>query len=108
MSQLGGWIALAVLGGLIVGAVVVLAVWAGVGSWHKCCRVGFDNYPQCDRCAKGYVDYPNCRKETGTSCTNDRQLRPDCKECKEGYANYPSCNECAQDYTGYPDCRPNV
>ncbi|KAH9634640.1 hypothetical protein HF086_000612 [Spodoptera exigua] len=69
------------------------------------CRVEF-NPPNCDSCAYGYFDYPNCKPCTcnlngtdGQQCTPVDGLCP----CKYNYAG-KSCEICADGYYS-PECK---
>ncbi|XP_045458049.1 laminin subunit alpha [Melitaea cinxia] len=69
------------------------------------CRVEF-NPPNCDSCAYGYFDYPNCKPCTcnlngteGQHCTPTDGMCP----CKYNYAG-KSCEICADGYYS-PECK---
>eukprot|EP01063_Lacrimia_lanifica_P024273 TRINITY_DN3220_c0_g7_i1.p1 TRINITY_DN3220_c0_g7~~TRINITY_DN3220_c0_g7_i1.p1 ORF type:complete len:2491 (+),score=389.07 TRINITY_DN3220_c0_g7_i1:59-7531(+) len=76
------------------------------------CKVGFDDL-NCDRCAAGYITYPQCYECTNhfhcsanaRSVTSDPGNNKCVCDCKTGYEG-DMCNVCAMGYDGYPHCTP--
>merc|ERR1711963_641459 len=65
-------------------------------------NVGGDN---CDTCATGYYDFPNC-KDCGCDVTGAVDKNCDAEGkcmCKEGYTG-DKCNQCAAGNFGFPNC----
>jgi hypothetical protein len=60
----GWWVFL----GLLIGAAIVVILWATLGEWNKCKRPGPPSFcpynkanpPACDRCAEGYDEKTQC------------------------------------------------
>eukprot|EP01060_Flectonema_neradi_P023963 TRINITY_DN323_c0_g2_i1.p1 TRINITY_DN323_c0_g2~~TRINITY_DN323_c0_g2_i1.p1 ORF type:complete len:1523 (+),score=335.13 TRINITY_DN323_c0_g2_i1:2804-7372(+) len=78
------------------------------------CMAKYESEPDCDRCAYGYINYPECSRcdihlhcnGNADSCGSDFN-RTNCTcNCKEGFANsdYGMCDQCAEGYIGYPYC----
>eukprot|EP01063_Lacrimia_lanifica_P018464 TRINITY_DN2536_c0_g1_i2.p1 TRINITY_DN2536_c0_g1~~TRINITY_DN2536_c0_g1_i2.p1 ORF type:complete len:2247 (+),score=148.96 TRINITY_DN2536_c0_g1_i2:33-6773(+) len=76
------------------------------------CKVGFDDL-NCDRCAQGYITYPQCYECTNhfhcsanaISVSSDVGNNECICDCKRGYEG-AMCNVCADGYDGYPHCSP--
>ncbi|XP_034480299.1 laminin subunit alpha [Drosophila innubila] len=73
----------------------------------KCeCRAAFQP-PNCDSCAYGYYNYPQCREcecyLNGTNGYNCEAVNGICP-CKTNFAG-ALCKECAESYYGFPECK---
>ena len=69
------------------------------------CKFAFAGL-ECDRCQKGYYDYPNCNycdcDRTGTVDSVCDETSGKCI-CKENYTG-ARCDQCADNYYSYPAC----
>ena len=72
------------------------------------CDTGYAG-DECDRCAGGYVGYPNCVSGSSACAGVDCNGNGECLEsigrcsCYTGYAG-EFCDRCEEGYEGYPDC----
>eukprot|EP01062_Namystynia_karyoxenos_P018281 TRINITY_DN16794_c0_g2_i1.p1 TRINITY_DN16794_c0_g2~~TRINITY_DN16794_c0_g2_i1.p1 ORF type:complete len:2177 (+),score=202.36 TRINITY_DN16794_c0_g2_i1:55-6531(+) len=97
--------------------------WTGA----KCevCPTQFEQLPDCNTCADGYIVYPNCvqctsadhckshasavasnARRTECICTCTERFQGDtCDACSARFEDFPNeCEKCAQGYIRYPDC----
>ncbi|XP_069477011.1 laminin subunit alpha-3 isoform X2 [Ambystoma mexicanum] len=83
---------------------------------HCMCQVGFQG-SSCDRCAKGYFNYPFCQRcvckpagvlpevcdAAGKCLCRSETEGPHCDRCATGYHSFPACQECNCDVYGSSD-----